>query len=172
LARARPISIHEFFRQLGDDEFVRFTQQPRQFFGRQRLSGFQGHPLRAGKIRRRDNVGALRELGKVFRRSFEGEADGSRLERSGSKHLPANFKQQVIAPLNLFRRAGKRKAQLAEPLNIHETISRDSGRDPLDRRKIFLPGHARGWCAILLQLTRKNMNGFLVVVELGENLTS
>jgi len=56
-----------FQRKLGDNEVIGFTKQGGEFLSRQSVSGFQGNPLRAGQLRRRDNPGALGELRKIFR---------------------------------------------------------------------------------------------------------
>src|SRR5207244_11345 len=82
------------------------------------------YPLSSRQVWSRNNVGTLCELGEILRRGFERQTHGSRLQRRQSEHLAADFEEQVVAPLDLFRHAWKRKANLTQPIDIHGQDSR------------------------------------------------
>src|SRR5215467_3024855 len=108
-----------FFRQLCQNHFIGFAQQPSQLILRHRVAGLQRHPLRSRQVRRRNNVLPLRQLRELFRRSFKRQAYRRRLERRYRKHFAAHLEQQIVAPLDLFGGSRKRQAQLAQPLGVH-----------------------------------------------------
>ena len=51
----------------GDNQVIRLTEKAGEFLARHCVSRFQSDPLRAGKIRGGDDVGALGQFGKIFR---------------------------------------------------------------------------------------------------------
>src|SRR5712664_2214414 len=101
--------LARLLRKLREYHVVRIAQQPREFPRRQSVPGLQRHPLRPRQVRRRNNVGPLREFRKIFRRCFERQTNRSGLQRRHRKHLPAHLEYQVVAPLILFRRAREGK---------------------------------------------------------------
>src|ERR1700741_3729788 len=98
-----------------------------QLVGRQGVSCLERDPLRASQVRRRNDVQAFREFGKIFRRGFEGEGDWSRFQWRYGEHFPTDFEKQVVAPLDLFRGARKGQASLAKPFDIHGRDSKSNG---------------------------------------------
>src|SRR6266851_8244162 len=73
--------LARLLRKLREYHVVRIAQQPREFPRRQSVPGLQRHPLRPRQVRRRNNVGTLREFREIFRRCFEREAHRRRLQR-------------------------------------------------------------------------------------------
>ena len=59
--------LADFLWKFGGNQFIGFTEKAREFIARHGVSGFQSYPLRAGKIRGRDDVGTLGQFGKTLR---------------------------------------------------------------------------------------------------------
>lgn len=76
----------------------------------------------ASEIRRGNDAGALGEFGKIFRRDFEREANGSGDERRDGKHLAAHLEEEIVSPLDLLGGAGEGKANFAELLDVHARL--------------------------------------------------
>src|SRR5207245_663263 len=70
-----------FLRKLGENQVIRSAQQARQFIGRQGVPRLECNPLRTRQIRRRNDVGPLRQLSEIFRRRFKREKYWRRLQR-------------------------------------------------------------------------------------------
>lgn len=80
---------------------------------------FEGDPVRPRKIWSRDDARAFDQLGEFFGVGLEGEPDARRLQANYGEHFSANFENQVIFPLDLFRGVGKSEAESTKPFNVH-----------------------------------------------------
>jgi len=81
--------------------------------------GFEGDPVGAGQIGGWDDARAFDKLGEFFRAGLERKPDARRLEAGHREHFSADFENQIIFPLDLFRGVGKRETDAAEPVDVH-----------------------------------------------------
>src|SRR5262245_56190588 len=71
--------------------------------------------------------GPLGEVSKFFGRALERQPRPARFEWEDCEHLPTDFENKVVSPLNLFRRACERTAVLPNPIDVHAAQSTARG---------------------------------------------
>ncbi len=74
----------------------------------------------ASEIWRGNDSWALDQFGKFLIAAFEGQPSRARLERHDGEHLSTDFEKKVVFPLHLFGDTGQRKAEFANPIDVHK----------------------------------------------------
>lgn len=86
---------------------------------RQSTFRFDRNPMGASKICRWPDPRPLDEVSKFFRSALERQPRPARFEWHDCEHLPTDFENKVVPPLDLFSRGGERTAVLPNPIDVH-----------------------------------------------------
>jgi hypothetical protein len=86
---------------------------------RQCALALRRNPAGPAKVACGHDAGPFHQLRKFIGCRLERQPVGRRLERHYSVHLPTDFEDQVVLPLDLLRRIRERKAVLPDPLDVH-----------------------------------------------------
>ena len=107
------------FGKLGDHELVRAVKQSGQLAPIQRVAdALLLNPHRPREIGRRDDAISFDQLREPLRCALEGNGV-RRFETDDGKHLAADAEDQIVVPLDVFRRVGQGTADGADGVNGH-----------------------------------------------------
>ena len=113
-------SVPQLPGKASEHQVVRLAQPPRQLRRAQDIEFLQGHPVRPGEIRRRDDAFALSEQCEIFGRAFEGYSIRTcAFQPDDSEHLAADFESQIVNPLDLLGRMGHLQAYGTDAVGSH-----------------------------------------------------
>ena len=101
------------------NQLVGPAKQSFDFRAWQRFRWGERGPVCVGKIGRGKNAGPLDQFRELVLAAFEREPDRAGLEPRNGVHPAADLEDQGVFPLDLLRGVRKRKAETAEPIEVH-----------------------------------------------------